>query len=398
MYLPGVRHALPLLLALWLLPGLARAQPYPPITDRGYAIDLYQGSVLGSTRIIGMGGASVALAQGASALSANPAAAAVRAPTSRGHWDGDFGLDWLTPSLGSDHDNNGLATTTTGALVMTVGAVGQYKQWGLGLSADVQQYTVEVEGGARAQPSLAVGHLALARSFLGEVLTVGLGLRIGSFTLDQLPASGKSQRLFGLQGAALEAGVIVRPHGRSLRVGASLALPASGAQVTDETCDPMDCAGYILPERVEVPWQVAAGVAWRLGPSAWNQAIAGDFRDERALLLAADVVLTGAVSDGHGLEAFVAKELQPSGTTPSLSVRAGAELEWLPGRLRVRAGSYYAPGRFPGVPGRVHGTLGVELRVWSFHLWGAQRRVRLSVTGDLALHYGNLGASIGFWH
>ncbi|MEM9491967.1 MAG: hypothetical protein AAGC55_22670, partial [Myxococcota bacterium] len=64
---PAALSALVILAAL--TPARAQGQ-LEPITDRDYAIDLYQGWVFGSGRIVGMGGAQVALAQGSSGISA----------------------------------------------------------------------------------------------------------------------------------------------------------------------------------------------------------------------------------------------------------------------------------------------------------------------------------------
>jgi phosphoribosylaminoimidazole carboxylase PurK protein len=72
------------------------------------------------------------------------------------------------------------------------------------------------------------------------------------------------------------------------------------------------------------------GIGWRKAPTRWNQQIFDDWRDERALTLAADVVVTGAVDGGSGIEAFVDHELQPSGRSVSVSLRAGADYEWIP--------------------------------------------------------------------
>jgi len=44
-----------------------------------------------------------------------------------------------------------------------------------------------------------------------------------------------------------------------------------------------------------------------------------------------------------------------------------------------------------------HGTFGIEVRVFQFHLWGL-RRGRITLTGDGASKYQNAGLSIGFWH
>ena len=136
---------------------------------------------------------------------------------------------------------------------------------------------------------------------------------------------------------------------------------------------------------------------WTIGPTAWNQPITTVFRDERALTLAADLVVTGATRNGYGIEAFSMQQLQRSGRAIAVSPRGGAEYEWLPGRLRLRGGSYWEPSRFDGVGGRLHFTIGAELAVWEFPLFGPHR-LRLTFTADEAARYRNIGASIGFWH
>jgi hypothetical protein len=110
------------------------------------------------------------------------------------------------------------------------------------------------------------------------------------------------------------------------------------------------------------------------------------------------VVVTGPSENAYGLESFGNHVLQRSGRHTSVSLRGGLEYEWLPGRLRLRGGSYWEPGRFVGVPGRLHVTFGLEVRVFQFGLWGKQRRGRVSLTSDVAERYTNGGISIGFWH
>ena len=130
---------------------------------------------------------------------------------------------------------------------------------------------------------------------------------------------------------------------------------------------------------------------------------AARWRDERSLVLSADAVLTGAVEDGHGIEAFVAKKLQPSGRGLALSIRGGAEWEWKPGRLRLRGGTYWEPSRFQtpdggDVGGRLHVTFGLEYRLFHFCFWNERYRARLGLTGDGAARYFNGGLSVGLWH
>ena len=144
--------------------------------------------------------------------------------------------------------------------------------------------------------------------------------------------------------------------------------------------------------------RLSTGAAYRFGPTPWNQLVKGYFRDERAVTVAADVVVTGSTENAYGLEEFGDHMLQRSGRHPSVSVRGGAEWEWKPGRLRLRGGSYWEPGRFVGVSGRLHVTFGIEVRVFEFWFWGRKRRGRISLTADAAQYFSNGGLSVGFWH
>jgi hypothetical protein len=72
--------------------------------------------------------------------------------------------------------------------------------------------------------------------------------------------------------------------------------------------------------------------------------------------------------------------LQPAGRSISIGARAGVEYEWVPGRFRIRGGSYYEPSRYQDgmgedVPGRFHATLGLDVRVWSFR-WATPTTAR----------------------
>lgn len=372
----------------------AAAQELRPITDRDWALDLHDGAALGTVRIVGMGGTSIAVTEGSAGVLTNPASAAVRRTTSLRHWDWDFHLDGLSAVYASDFDNNGVtAGDEFGVKVATGGIVGLMGPWAL--AAVATSLTAKLDG--PEQDLVAAGgraKIALARSFDGRRLTIGAAARIGMLAIDT--DEGQSE-LFSLIGTSLEVGAVWQPPVESWRVGGALSLPVSGTKVETSECDPMDCQGYILPERVEVPWQIAIGAAWRRAPTPWNQLMAGPFRDEKALLVAADLVMTGPVADGYGLEAFGQKQWQRSGRHTAFSARVGAEYEWVPGKVRVRGGTYWEPGRFVGVGGRPHLTAGVELGFLDFNFFGA-RRLRLSVTGDLARRYGNAGLSVGFWH
>ncbi len=381
-------------------PDAARGEEPVPITDRAWALDLHRGAALGSVRIVGMGGVQVALAEGSAGTLGNPAAPAVRKATSTTRWDWDFHLDALDAVIVSDLDNNGrddddgVAADGRAATTLTAGLAGMYYGWGLALTVSSAHERLTDRGGGALGATATVGKVAIASTWGDETWTVGGAVRVGTLAV----AVASAEPLFSLTGAGLEGGILYRPHRADLRLGATLALPVTGREVEVAACDPLDCAGHILPERVAVPWELAVGAAWRRGPTAWNQAVGGRFRDERALIVAVDLRAVGAVADGMGLEAWSEGLWQRSGRSIALGANAGVEWEAVPGRLRLRGGTYWEPGRFAGVGGRPHLTVGLEVGVFTFRPWGNTRyRLRTGVTGDFAPRFGNAGLSLGFW-
>lgn len=372
--------------------GQARAEEPTPITDRDWALDLHRGAALGSVRIVGMGGVEVALAEGSAGTLGNPAAPAARKATSTATWDWDWHLDALEAVYASDFDNNGLVDDRRSSTNATAGLAGMYDAYGVALVVSTHRERLADAGGGELSATGALAKLAVARTFGDETWTGGLGLRAGTFTV------ARQNALFSITGAGLEGGVLYRPFREDLRLGGRLALPVSGRTVDVAACDPLDCEGHILPERVAVPWEIAVGAAWRFGPTRWNQWVGGKFRDERAVIVGADLRLVGAVADGMGLEQFTQGRWQRSGRSLSLGAHAGAEWEALPGRLRLRGGLYWEPGRFVDVGGRPHLTAGVEVGFFTFRFWWNKKyRLRIGVTGDFAERFGNAGLSFGFW-
>jgi hypothetical protein len=395
-------------------PTAASAQDFPAITDRDFAIDLYNGNALGSLQMVGMGGAAVALVQGSAGMSVNPAAVGVRSPTSTSDWDWDVHFDWLNPGLGVDRDNNGIDDAAADDESLTfsplfyVGGALMYKRFSLGVAVTSSAITTEIEGAdeiVELEQGLTQFQAHLAASLWRNQIVVGAGIRTGRFAIDNLSAPIDDQALFSITTTSVETGGVWMPADHDLRVGAALTLPAGSTRADPNPgCDPNDCFGLILPERIEVPWAVTAGIGMRfLAEQRWNRKVPGKkWVDERYLLVAADAVITGSVPDGHGVEAFSRNQLQISGDRTAVSVRAGAEYEWLPGRLRIRGGSYYEPSRFRDptgdrVSGRPHLTAGLDVRFWQFQLWRWRYRLRASLLFDVAERYANGGVSVGFW-
>ena len=83
-------------LVIWMGSASALAQNEPPPPN--YSVDAAQGPLTGSTRVIGLGGAFVAIAEGRDGVAVNPASVAVRSAYSWNRWDYGFGLDFAIGS------------------------------------------------------------------------------------------------------------------------------------------------------------------------------------------------------------------------------------------------------------------------------------------------------------
>ena len=371
----------------WLAAHTAHAQS-PPITDRDYSIDLYDGVAIGDTTFVGMGGAGAANLRGTAGVLLNPSAIAVRSTTDHSWWSLDWHLDALTAKYSSDYDNNG-ADASGGASLFTFGIGGRAHDWAFAFTTVAQATDV---AGSDLDADATRFRFVVAKWIPELDVAVGAGVQRARFEIGR---EGKDP-LFAISGFGVIAGATWVPRDQSFRLAAALESPIDGGEV-QASCDPENCDGYILPDRVRAPWRLVAGSAYRVAATPWNKQVDGPYRDERALTLAADVVVTGATHDGYGLEAFGMQMLQPSGRHTVIGARGGADFEWLPGRLRLRAGAYWEPSRFDGVSGRGHVTFGGDLRIFQFRFFG-QRRFRFSVTNDYASRYRNVGFSIGFWH
>jgi hypothetical protein len=368
---------------------------YPPVTDRNFSIDLFEQPALGSPRLIAMAGAIDSVAEGAAGLFTNPGSAAVRPETKSNKFAWNVYLNSYIPAKGQDSDNNGQAVTDVRrALLGAAGLLLQYGQWGLSLDAGYTTHEISPAAGGGVGVRSLIGHITLARTFLDQSLAVGLSARIGAlnvFTLDG------NNTLFTRGGASAEAGAVWKPREQDFRVALSAGLPVLTGALSYK-CDPTNCYGYILPSDAIVPWESTLGGAWRFGPTYWNHEVDGEYRDERSLTIALELSVIGAVSNGYGMEAFAAKQLQASGRELSATPRLGLESEVIPGWLRLRAGTYDEASRFEGVSRRWHGTGGAEVRIFSFHLGQQERRVSVSFAADAAARYHNLGLSAGFWN
>lgn len=377
------------MMAHGLLASEAAAQPQTtPITHRDWAIDLYDGVAIGSTKVVGMGGTAMAHAEGAEGGHANPATAGLRRATATGRFAWDLSFDALTARYSADHDNNG-EDGTAGSSILYSALQLQLGRWTLVGSALLRSMPL-ADTSPRLTVETSVGTVGIVRRWNGPGIAVGLGWRFAGLRLLG------DRTYFSLEDSSAFAGAAWAPPGRTWRLGAALTTTSEPNTADASGCDPESCMGLVLPRQVRLPWRASVGGALRLGPTAWNTSLSSRFRDERALTLAADLVITGASEAAYGLEAFGKNLWQRSGRHSAWSPRLGAELEAVPGVLRVRGGLYWEPARFVGVDGRAHVTASFELRMFHIRFFGL-RRLAFTGAADLARRYNNLGISFGLW-
>jgi hypothetical protein len=257
-----------------------------------YAIDLYQGPVLAGSRVTGLAGAYVALAEDVDGDLQNPAAPAVRpfySYTDFDYWLG-FGLTFPSTLNSVDFFNSGSQTKLTNspdAFVFFVPAVNlQWGEFGLGLTLELSHYQLSTE-----QPPAQMGmtsasgnestaiiatiptfHLQIAHGFVHNQWVFGMGSRLVRFAVD----NSKDRKFeFSSNGIGLELGALYKPETLPLRVG--LAFRSAIRTQANFTAQLLpDPSGDILineqngntlymPQSVAQPWDLNVGVAVQLG-------------------------------------------------------------------------------------------------------------------------------------
>jgi len=392
---------------------------------KSQTVDSTRGPITGSTRRIGLGGAFVAIADDTEGVAINPASTAVRLPYSFTDWDYGIGLDvavgaWLPKNdvynqgntANQDQTKANKSTALFGSLALLV----NYRHFGVGVSAEAQrnaasrsQQTAGIDTNFAA--NFGTVHLNTAYGFLDGQLLLGAGPRLIGMTFDRLGGSN----VLGTAGVGYEAGVVVKPIRERYRFAAAVKSPIDAKLAAQPG---------IAASTVHVPWEVAFGLAYQMGPRALNP----------PLVTARDVARrttgheqpTDEELDTAARELFdqyeqrerwyllVSSELSViqgggpvglSGQTamdrPVISPRLGLESEVIPHYLRLRGGSYYEPALIRGTQSRVHGAGGFDVKLFKWSVFGLLSPFdywQLSLGADAARAYLNTAFSIGIWH
>jgi hypothetical protein len=234
---------------------------------------------------------------------------------------------------------------------------------------------------------LSVTSLALGRQFLDRELTIGVGLRA---TMTKLRTRTFDTTLGKLSGIGWDAGVVWNPGRGPLRLGAAYTSPMSSSQSLGSTGgSPVTVNGLIVPQQVVLPATLGVGMSYAVDSAP--------FWPSHKWLVAADLLFTASSTNAVGVESVLAQKVQAVGARNTVSVRLGSELEALPGRLRLRLGTYYEPSNYEGVSSRTHLTGGFEMRVFRTSFFG-EHDWSLTGTVDSARDYLNVLVALGFWY
>jgi len=396
-------------LLLVLAPALAGAQGF----DGTQGMDTYTGPVISPARILGLGGAYVAVAEGLAGALENPAAVAQRNRHLARGWDWDGLLTWYLPDprevgsqdLGNDgRSDAGLSGIGNAQLGLSL----QRGRFGVGLFG--RGWTVAAPRGGLGDVEIETSDasLALGWSALRDALVVGASWTGVSGVVAIVPpgAPPGAERTVKVvySGSTLRFGALLRPRGRPYRLGASFHPAASARAKGDRSAVPV-----ATPTRFVFPWVASLGASAWIGPNArrynepppfaverhpeWAPGPAWEESTRRAVLVTAQVDVVGRAPDSVTLESVLvpSEPAVASGKRVSVEVRAGAEWEPYPETLRARAGTYLEPSRTGGPP-RLHGTFGLEVRI---PFW--RRPLQLGLAGDVAERFRNVSLSLGFW-
>ena len=359
----------------------------PPIVDNNYNLDLRQGPVLGSARQVALGGAYIGVAEGITSLNSNPAGVAFRLErsTTKFDWDWTAGLSNLKSK---DFDNNGQSPPDyKDHHIRSLGLMGQYGPWGLGILNDAEILALNGPDGKQNEYVLSVTSLALGRQFLDRELTIGVGLRA---TMAKVRNKTFDTSLGKLSGIGWEMGGVWNPERGPFRFGATYSSSISSNQsLNNSGGTPVTVNGLIIPQQLILPARFGVGVSYAVESAP--------FWKNHKWLVAADLLVTESSENAVGVESVLAQKIQPVGTHNTTSVRLGSELETIPGRLRLRLGSYYEPSNYEGVSSRTHLTGGFEVRLFHSKIWG-EHDWGFTATVDSARDYLNILLSLGFWY
>jgi hypothetical protein len=362
------------------------ASPGEPIVANDYKLDLTRTVATGSTRKIALGGAYTGVAEGNAAIPDNPAAVAYRPRAFMDPWEFDMVIGALATGE-DDTDNSGSTSLIySDPVLMDVGVMAQYRNFGIGYLAQMSVVTSDdLPQNQEAQflaGSAAIGYTTDNRE-------VALGVSLDQVGARVHPEGSRDPRSFRLTGPGYSAGVLWHPRRGPWRFGAAYHSGVSSSEGLPPSTTPITVGTLIVPNGVLVTDSLSLGTAYE-----WNDL---PVWRGRSALASFDLKVFGtSPDDANGTSAFLTQTTNPVGQERITTIHGGLEIEAVPTRVRLRAGTYYEPSRYDAIDARQHLTGGFEVRLFKVPLWG-ERYLSFSYAIDVAARYQVQSFSIWLW-
>jgi hypothetical protein len=404
----------PLLLMVVALLSAVSSHARAQATTAPSTVDPVRGTIKGSTRYIGLAGAFVAVADDTEGVAINPASVAVRLPYSWDAFSYAFGVDIsIATWLPKNDIYNAPASAGAGSLFGSLSLLVNYQHAGFGVAAEAEQNAVsrETQGiSTKLTANFGLIHTAIAYGYFNGQLELGAGLRMVGFSFDA------SESIVPLTaGLGYTAGLIVKPTKQQFRVGVTIEQPINAK---------LPATAGTRAVTADVPWTSALGFAYQFGPRRLNPPfVTVDARARRNTggceptpddLKRAARELFDEYEQSQTFYVLLSTELafiEGGGDfalgsrlaidRPLISPRLGLESEVLPSHLRLRVGSYLELPTTENASTRVHGTGGLDVKLFEWDVFGLVHPFdywQLSLAADGARSYLNTSFSIGFWH
>lgn len=417
--------------ALMVCAWLASAPAWASGSDGARNLDIYQGPLLSSGRIVGLGGAFVGVAEGQDGEPFNVSSLAHRNRRIDRWWDWDFVFSVDVPlfhqPFRQDFDLDGKLDPGERSNTQ-LGVMLQIHRIGFGLLVRELALSGALPDGSVLDLATQDVALGVAYGFWDEEAIIGLELAIGTGIVqryggDAMPAGAGLLGEAGYSGFSLRPGILWRPRGKSYRFG----LQVDPGRTLTPSEPELTLEGVELPATMINPMVISVGGSMWFGPNAHHynapspQAMREMYDETRRrerhelaplpefddgglqpVMVTVQVDLVDASPNAIGMGSYVRQGQRTQSGAPlaapisggawTAALRGGAEWEALADWLILRGGTYLEPSRF-GIEWRPHGTFGFDVKIpfWPVDL-------RFSSAADIASRYQNITFSLGLWH
>ena len=235
-------------------------------------VEVFQGAIINSHRVVGMGGAFVGVAEDTDGTLVNPASLSVRQAHNGDRWfNFDLALQTAVTSSASQTELtlSGIDAEYDSARAFHLGVGFRFANFGIGVQAITQNYDVAIpwegDGDLRYRYAQTYGGLGVGYTFVDPGVSLGVVFATGNARFDEI--GGDVLRGFEVSGGGLILGGLWTPWGQPYRLGLTIRTPIF---TEDELVLRGDETFELRPDRVEVPFELALGGSYMFGERPYN--------------------------------------------------------------------------------------------------------------------------------